>query len=303
MPINPEVKSNLISQLKNMEKPEKPQLVGLYKHLTKMYEEDDKYTKKIVNEAFNVHEKLRNLYANANQFLLNQVEVRDEDLIEKDKFFTAEEQESEEYKNAFTINSQQQVEGFWLSLFKKIPKIAFIIKKKDEEVLAYLDHVECFKNNDNADFRIEFTFRENPFFSNDILVINVKMDPEDDQEIESIKSDIIFWKEDKNILVKKIKKKGKKGKVRYQEKRNESFFWVFKNFVAADFDQDSEDEEEMANVKETDDICLFDIAHEFVLTVVDDLMPYFIPAYYDVYVDQFKEDLEHDHSHSHDDDH
>lgn len=286
MPIEAEVKDNMIKAIKSRQGTEKIRLIGLYKHLMHMYDEDTKYGKAINQSTYETHEKIRELSSKAIQIMRNTLAVADEDLVDKDEFFTKEEQETE----AFKTNTQNQTEipNFWMNILLKIPRLECMIMEKDKEILAYLDHVEIFRNQDNSDCRIEFTFKENEFFTNQKLTIESVSNENDDSDIEKIKCEGINWKAGKNILVSTVQKKSgnKKGKKKTTEKevRNESFFWIFKDFNAEDFEVDEEEELADYDMEPTSDRCLFDMACDFVEIMANDFLVYFIPACYDVKV-------------------
>lgn len=294
MPIDTETKTNMIEKIKTKQGTEKLRLVGLYKQLMDMYDEDHKYSTIINNISYDAHEKIRELSSKAMQIMRNQLPVVEDDLVEKDEFFTKEEQETEDFKKEIT--DQADMPNFWLDLLLKIPRVAFMITDKDKEVLAYLDHIEIFKNQDNSNFRIELSFKENEFFTNQKLVIESESNEEDESEIEKIKCDGINWKNGKNYLVTTAQKKvgNKKGKKKTVEKesRTESFFWIFKNYDSKDFEVDEEDEIADFDMEPTSDRCLFDMACDFIDLMANDFLVYFIPAYYDIKVHNFEDQCE-----------
>ena len=290
MPLNTEVKSNLIKTIQSKQGTEKLRLIALYKQLMDMYDEDHKYNTVINHASFNSHEKIRDLANRGFQIMRNQLSVKDEDLIDKDEFFTKEEQESENFKKEA---ENKEVPKFWSNLLLSIPRLAFMITEKDEEVLAYLDHIEIFRNQDNSDCRVELTFKENEFFTNTKLVIESKSNEDAEEEIEKIICEGINWKAGKNYLVSTTQKKvgNKKGKKKTVDKetRNESFFWIFKNFNGSDFEIDEEDDLADYDMEPTSDRCLFDMACDFIETMANDFLVYVIPNSYGVSVPNFND--------------
>lgn len=286
MPIEAKVKENLIKELKGRQGAEKLRLLGLYKHLIHMYDEDDKYGEIINHNTYNTHERIRELSNRAIQIMRNQMPVVNEDLVDKDEFFTKEEQEGEAFKA--NAENQPEIQNFWANLLLKIPRLECMIEDVDKQVLNYLDHIEVFRNQDNTDCRIEFTFKENEFFTNQKLVIESVSNKEDDSEIEKIKCEGINWKPSKNFLVSTVQKKSgnKKGKKKVTEKevRNPSFFWIFKEANAEDFAMDNEDEMDDMDMEPTSDRVLFDMACDFIEIMANDFLVYFIPASFDVKV-------------------
>lgn len=296
MPIETQVKENLIKAIKERAEPEKLRLAGLYKHLLDMYEEDDRYGSAISQNTYNTHEKLRQLADRGMNIVRGISAVVNQDLVDVDEFFTKEEQDSEEFKKEFKA---EQVGSFYHDLFLKMPRLACMISEKDKEILQYLDNVNVFRNQDNAGCRVELSFKENEFFTNEKLVIESKCNENDETEIEAIKSDGINWNAGKNILVSTVQKsvgnkKGKKKNVE-KEERNESFFWIFKDFNGEDFEIDEEEEMADYDMEPTSDRVLFDVACDFVEIMATDFYVYFIPTVYDVKVPNLED-------HCHDDD-
>ncbi len=75
-------------------------------------------------------------------------------------------------------------------------------------MFKHLIRVDAIKEADN-NLKINFTFSENEWFTNTILTKEFEL--EGDEIKRSFGGDI-NWKEGKNITVKIVKKKGKKGK-------------------------------------------------------------------------------------------
>ena len=85
-----------------------------------------------------------------------------------------------------------------------------------------------------------FYFSENEWFSNTKVAKNF-----DFEETEILKSygDQINWKEGKNITIKIVKKKGKKGAAKKtKEVKEKSFFNFFKDVEVNSEDEDNEPE-------------------------------------------------------------
>jgi len=140
---------------------------------------------------------------------------------------------------------------FWLTLFKNTDIIAEMIQEHDEPILKYLVNVESKISSDPMSFTLLFHFSPNEYFTNSVLTKDyfMKCQPDDDDpfefdgpEIISCKGCKIDWKGEKNVTIKKIKKKQKhksKGATRFvtKEVKTDSFF----NF----FDPPKDDGEEM----------------------------------------------------------
>lgn len=295
MPIEADVKQNLIKAIKSRAEPDKLRLIGMYKQLMEMYEEDDRYGKIVNQNTFATHEKLRKLAEKGIDVARGSCAIVSEDLVEVDDFFTKEEQASEEFKGEAKVEAPS---AFYRELLLKMPRFACMIADKDKEVLEYLDAVDVFRNAENGGVRVELRFKPNEFFTNEKLVVESVTGESDDTEIDQIKSSGIAWKDGKNILVSTVKKAvgNKKGKKKNVEKetRNESFFWVFKDFNAEDFQVDEEDELADYDMEPTSDRCLFDMACDFVEIMSNDFYVYFIPTLYDIKIPQLED-------HCHDD--
>lgn len=292
MPIEAELKENLIKEILLHQGTEKLRLIAMYKHLAHTYDEDQKYNNAVNHVEFESHEKIKQLANKAVQIMKNQVAVDKDDLNNLDEFFTKEEQESEAFQTP--ANDQADISDFWMNLLLRITRIKSMISDADLEVLKHLEDVQIFRNPDNANIRVEFSFRENEFFTNKKLVVESVTSDDDEAEILNIKSEGIDWKPGKNVAAKYVLKKpgNEKGKKKATEKeiRNESFFWIFKDYNAKDFEVDEEEELADYDMEPTSDRCLFDMACEFIEIMTQDFLVYFIPACYGVKVPKLEDD-------------
>jgi nucleosome assembly protein 1-like 1 len=130
---------------------------------------------------------------------------------------------------------------FWLTLFKNTDIIAEMIQEHDEPILKHLTDVECKISPDPMSFTLFFHFTPNEFFTNSVLTKEyfMKCQPDDDDPFEFDGPEIVRcqgckvdWKNDKNVTIKKIKKKQKhksKGATRFvtKEVKTDSFFNFF----------------------------------------------------------------------------
>ena len=126
----------------------------------------------------------------------------------------------------------KEIEDYWEKVI--INSRYFTITDKDKIILKYLHKVKMVKfpgnNNHNInDFRIDFYFKENEFFSNEILSKTYIY--QKDATLKKAEGTKIEWKSpDKNTTIEKVRKKVKKGK-RYfneeKEKKVDSFFSFF----------------------------------------------------------------------------
>uniref|UniRef100_A0A915HN41 Nucleosome assembly protein 1-like 1 n=1 Tax=Romanomermis culicivorax TaxID=13658 RepID=A0A915HN41_ROMCU len=155
-----------------------------------------------------------------------------------------------------TAEGQKGIPDFWLTLFRHTEIIGDMIQEHDEPILKHLTNVEVTINKEPMAFSLQFYFSPNEYFTNSVLTkeYTMKCDPDEDDifdfdgpEIVHCKGTHIDWKQDKNVTVKKIKKKQKhkaKGATRFvtKEVKTDSFF----NFFAPpeeteDMDEDTKD--------------------------------------------------------------
>ena len=133
----------------------------------------------------------------------------------------------------------KEIKDFWEKVV--INSRYFTITDKDRIILQYLTKVkkEKFPEKIN-DFRIDFYFKENDFFSNEILSKEYIYGK--DGSLKKAKGTKIDWKSpDKNTTVEKVKKKIKKGKRfinEIKETKVDSFFSFFGQVSNMDFIQD-----------------------------------------------------------------
>ena len=107
--------------------------------------------------------------------------------------------------NYFT---DEKISEFWLKVFMNSDVIGEQIEERDEPLLKHLEKVEAGKSEDLKKLWVNFHFSENEWFSNTILHKEFDLD---DDTIKKGTGDKIEWKEGKNITIKIVKKKKKKG--------------------------------------------------------------------------------------------
>lgn len=140
---------------------------------------------------------------------------------------------------------------FWLEAMRNSDALDECITEGDEPVLKYLDdikHSDVDASSPQKGTRIEFIFKENPYFTNTSLWFEAHTDfseesykPYKDPECIEVKSCEIDWKAGKNVTVeKKAKETKQKGKNRNKGKAKEepvpSFFRLLFNNVKRDAD-------------------------------------------------------------------
>jgi nucleosome assembly protein 1-like 1 len=104
-------------------------------------------------------------------------------------------------------------------------------------LLRHLERVETGRSADLTKLWVDFYFSENEWFSNSKLHKEFEIDGE---VINRSWGDQVQWKEGKNVTVKVVKKKSKKGEKKTKEVREKSFFNFF---LDLEVDSDEEDEE------------------------------------------------------------
>lgn len=137
--------------------------------------------------------------------------------------------------------------GFWLQAMQNDDNFAHILEEHDEPVLEYLHDIrktDLGSATSQKGMKLEFVFKENPFFSNESLWVefhtNYQPDtykPYNEPDCVEIKSSEISWKPGKNVTVAIVEKKVKGGgakkakqKAKAKEEPRESFFrLVFSN--------------------------------------------------------------------------
>ena len=122
----------------------------------------------------------------------------------------------------------KEIEDYWEKVI--INSRYFTITDKDKIILKYLTKVKIEKLPENLnDFRVDFYFKENEFFNNEIL--SKKYTYGKDSLIKKAEGTDIDWKSpDKNTTIEKVKKRIKKGKKYFNEIKEtkvDSFFSFF----------------------------------------------------------------------------
>lgn len=139
------------------------------------------------------------------------------------------------------VTDEKGIPEFWLMLFKNTDIIGEMIQEHDEPILKHLTNVEVAIMKEPMSFTLTFYFSPNDYFTNSVLTKEYIMKCEPDEEdifdfdgpeIVSCKGCKIDWKPEKNVTVKKIKKKQKhksKAATRFvtKEVKTDSFFNFF----------------------------------------------------------------------------
>lgn len=114
----------------------------------------------------------------------------------------------------------ERIPGFWRTTFLRHPDLASIMEALDTQILEYLYSVDVLEYSDgDCAYKISFSFKENPFFSNHEFTKEVRL--MDSDELVSIGTKI-KWKEPYALLNRRVKPGTKRGQ---DEPRCEFFFW------------------------------------------------------------------------------
>lgn len=158
-------------------------------------------------------------------------------------------------------NAATGIPEFWTTVLLKCDTTAELIKDKDLEVLKFLQDVQSenlFEDGAPRGFKLSFQFAENPFFTNKVLEKAYFMVPDEDGVLEKATGTKIEWNTGKDVTVKIMKKKPKKGgkdaKPQIKTEKIESFFNFFSppEVPGEDDEVDEETMEELQALIEAD---------------------------------------------------
>lgn len=157
---------------------------------------------------------------------------------------TSEIKVSDEEKNLYGITDddagkEHKIEDYWNKVITN--SRYFTINDKDKSIIKYILKVqlEKFENNIN-NFRVDFIFQDNEFFTPNTLSKTYEFDSEG--VLKKAIGTTINWKSpEKNPTIEKVKKRRKKGKKTFNEEKEEkvdSFFSFFSQCEDMTFLQD-----------------------------------------------------------------
>lgn len=179
------------------------------------------------------------------------------------------------YKDrAAVVSGEQAVEGaaggdakgipkFWCTVLMRCDITRDIMNEKDPAVLEYLTDIQSETLHDIpgeeegetlTGFKLKFFFADNPYFDNKVLEKAYYMLDDDEPVLEKAVGTDIAWKPGKNVTVKVMKKKPKKGakpdaKPLTKTEPVDSFFNFF-NPPQIPNEADEMEEEEMEQLQE-----------------------------------------------------
>jgi nucleosome assembly protein 1-like 1 len=192
---------------------------ALKKLQTEHEEIDRKFEEEVRLLELKYHELHKPLLQKRTAFLTGKIEPTPADLPEEtesstDTSSTAEAKEQTETSEVVGIPE------FWLTALRNHDMFSEAISEDDEEALKYLEDIVYEPLADEAgSFVLKFHFKENPYFTNEVLekTYHISGDDEDEVVCESVDSSEIHWKEGKNLIEKAEAK----------DAENPSFFTFF----------------------------------------------------------------------------
>lgn len=161
-----------------------------------------------------------------------------------------------------TGDAEKGIPGFWATV---LARADLVQSEKDADALTYLTNITSEtvtgtskqpadeegdeeEEIETTGFKLTFTFKENPYFTNTVLTKSYYMLDDDEPVLERSEGTQIDWKQGKNITVKVMKKKPKKGakpdaKPQTKLEPVESFFNFFSPPQVPDDEADLDGEE------------------------------------------------------------
>lgn len=187
----------------------------------------------------------------------------------------SDEPEAEEKEGGDEGADVKGIPDFWLCVMRNHEVTEEQITEKDAEALKFLRDVkwEQLSGEEEKGFRLYFYFDSNPFFDNEVLTKTYHMIDEEDPILEHAEGTEITWKSGKNLTVKVMKKKPKKGskqtgKVLTKTEPCESFFNFFSPPKIPDEGEELE-EEEMEQLQE-----VMEADYEIGVSIKEKLIPH-----------------------------
>ncbi|CAK8675068.1 protein SET-like [Clavelina lepadiformis] len=117
----------------------------------------------------------------------------------------------------------EKIPNFWVTTFVNHPQISALLDEDDEDALHYLNKVEVQEFDDiKTGYTINFYFRDNPYFENDLISKEFHLNETGDP---SSTSTPIKWKEGKDLTRRETQQNNAKNKRKHEEP--ESFFSWF----------------------------------------------------------------------------
>ncbi|KAI3650360.1 hypothetical protein MP228_003841 [Amoeboaphelidium protococcarum] len=184
-----------------------------------------------------------------------------------------EDEESVDADTKFALKEEVEIKGipeFWATVIRSCPMLEEIVMEEDYSALDHLIDVRFSLLADNPGFRLEFEFKENPFFENSILSKEYYLEDqagEDDDDEVAGSDDLVYdhavgteikWKDGKDLTHKiEIRKQRHKStnKTRVVKKvvKTDSFFNFFNPpQMPEDEDDDDQQDDEISELLQKD---------------------------------------------------
>ncbi|KAF5118151.1 hypothetical protein DV454_000632 [Geotrichum candidum] len=216
------------------------------------------------------HKRYEPLFKKRAQLIAGEIEPTEEEILAGKKIEEEndeehdeddEEEEEEEEDDDEEEEEDSDIKGipdFWLTALKSHPDLSLLITDRDDEALHYLTDIRM-DYLEQPGFALNFDFAENPFFTNKTLrkVYYYEDAPAfmGEYTFDHPEGTVIDWKSPEQNLTVRIEKRKQRNK-RTQETRTvektvetESFFNFFNPPV---IDEETEDDEELAQLVEQD---------------------------------------------------
>ncbi|KAJ2557264.1 hypothetical protein EV175_001454 [Coemansia sp. RSA 1933] len=127
------------------------------------------------------------------------------------------------YKKREVVISR--IPKFWLTCLEKHPIITSLIEMEDAEAISYLQRIAINRSIENPiNYKIEFEFAENPYFTNKILVKEFDFSKKDHAKVVNQNID---WKEGKDLTAPAKKEQSSGESDEFSENEDASFFCWF----------------------------------------------------------------------------
>lgn len=193
--------------------------------------------KKVEDDQYgNEYDTLQDKYDKQYDSIYGKIE---EIVKSKEKIEISEEEKTKYGITDDDLGKEHEIENYWEKVI--VNSRYFTINDKDKSIIKYITKVNMTKFEDNLNnFRVDFTFKENDFFTPNVLSKTYEYDKSG--SLKKSTGTTIEWKsKDKNPTIEKKSKKVKKGKkVFYQDKEEkvDSFFSFFSQVEDMTFLQD-----------------------------------------------------------------
>ncbi|KAI8325506.1 NAP-domain-containing protein [Martensiomyces pterosporus] len=234
------------------------------------------------------------LYERRNAIIQGEAEPTEDEKEEGRKISDAEKQEDEELSASgikeVTDDEKEDdkeedeeapagVPEFWLTALRSHPQLSELITERDEEAIKYLTDIRLAYLDEKPGFKLEFVFRENPYFANQVLTKTYFYEQSEvagDLQFGSAQGTEIEWKPEHDLSVTvETKKQRHKATNRTRVVKKavpaETFFSFFTTVQEPDEEDDSELADETRDRIELD----YELAEEFKEKIIPHAIDWF----------------------------